>query len=153
MKSQSLKKGSCAICKTQAEVKSLPQIQESLQVCGQNFSKRKILKNILRASKIIKEKQTRFLELETQFVKKFCSACLEKYSSPLLFKECQHKSCQNHQISKTSLKPDLELYEKLAPKKFKLCKLQPLYRIAKLDEVEKRLLYSNIGKYKENQWA
>ena len=63
----------------------------------------------------------------------------------MLFKECQHKSCQNHKISKTAIKPDLELFEKLAPKKFKPCKVATAVfcqfcRNAKLDEVEKRLL-------------
>ena len=97
------------------------------------------------ASKVIKENQTKFLKIETRFAKKFCSACLTKYSSPTLFKECQHKSCKNPLISKATLKPDLELSEKLAPNKFKLCKVPiavfcQFCRNAKLDEVEKRVL-------------
>ena len=140
-----LKKGSCDICKIQAEVKSLRQIDETIKVCGKHFSRREILEQILIATKIIKENKSRYFKMETNFAKKFCYPCLEKYSSPMLFKECQNKSCKNPQISKTSMKPDLELYEKLAPKKFKLCKVPTAVfcqycRNAKLNELEKRVL-------------
>ena len=64
------------------------------------------------------------LELVTKFAPKFCSLCIQTFSSPELIQDCQNKFCEKPTIVEAQLEPDLELFTKLGEKLFKSCKVE-----------------------------
>ena len=79
------------------------------------------------------------------FVPKFCRSCIQKYSSPDLFNECQNKQCCHVHLVKHNLEPDLNLFNRMTEKQFRICKIETakfcqFCRSAKLTNDELRLL-------------
>ena len=122
----------------------LATVSSTLTIKKINFVRKNILKT-LPAKKILSSKQVQKIELTTKFAPKFCGQCIKKYSSPELFQECQNKLCERVQFVQANLEPDLEFFQKLQAKQFKICKTETatfcqFCREADLSEAEIRLL-------------
>ena len=136
----------CVVCKkVTANLLPLAKVSSTLTIKNCTFERKNILLKTLPAQKLLSSKQVHKLELTTKFAPKLCDQCIKKFSSPELFQDCQNKHCERAQIVQANLEPDLDFFQKLPAKQFKICKVETarfcqFCRQADLSEAEIRLL-------------
>ena len=141
------KTSKCALCKKlEANLQSVSNVQGSVSVESSAIARKSILLKIIPAQKILTTNQIANLgRKNTKFVPKFCRSCIEKYSCPEFFDVCQNKKCSDVQLVKHKLEPDLNLFNRMREKEFRICKIETakfcqFCRQAKLSNDELRLL-------------
>ena len=121
-------------------------LQGNIIVQKKSIPQKDILLKTIPAQNILTLNQIKQLKTKsTHFAPKFCKACFQKYSSPELFQECQNKnSVRVPIIGEPILEPNLQLFEKIPEKQFRLCKVETARfcqncRQANLSKAELRL--------------
>ena len=141
------KTSKCALCKKlETNLQSVSNVQGSVSIESLAITRKSILLKIITAKKILTANQIANLERKnTKFVSKFCRSCIQKYTSPEFFDECQNKKCSSVQLVKHNLEPDLNLFNRMKENEFRICKIETakfcqFCRQAKLSNDELRLL-------------
>ena len=136
----------CHLCKEfSTDLSYVNNLQGNIIVQKKSIPQKDILLKTIPAQNILTLNQIKQLKTKsTHFAPKFCKACFQKYSSPELFQECQNKNCVRVPIGEPILEPNLQLFEKIPEKQFRLCKVKTARfcqncRQANLSKAELRL--------------
>ena len=111
----------CKLCNLGIESRSLYQVEELITIEKANFPRKSILEKVIPSLKILSKYQIKNL---TRITTKFCEACINNYSSPNYFKNCQNKLCQKDKMIQAILATDLTLFSNLKSNQFKISQVQ-----------------------------